>query len=295
MDNKKGLIKSALTNLLIILTSGAYLLFGMLDIDKTDKSLKATLISSIIGIVCAILIKRAMGENGIDMGYKSEIYSEEIRKYNETCSLANDCLDKIDNYYAYEEIRKLKEFRRINLNAVRLRYCDWFNDDGEYIENEKLYKKLKLRQKLVIFKCLHTKIKRLSLFSEYEDGVSSYTKRELTASQYRVQRTFKNILFALAPIFVIGYFTITLKNWDWGKFIGCAIQVFLWLLTGLLEMYNAYQYITDIKVSYLRKKKEEIIKFKKGCEEGLYKENPYILIELKQRGELYGEQINQTN
>ena len=44
-----------------------------------------------------------------------------------------------------------------------------------------------------------------------------------------------------------------------------------------------------------RKKKEEIIKFKKGCEEGLYKENPYILIELKQRGELYGEQINQTN
>ena len=60
-------------------------------------------------------------------------------------------------------------------------------------------------------------------------------------------------------------------------------------------MYNAYQYITDIKVSYLRNRKEEIIKFKKGCEEGLYKENPYILIELKQRGELYGEQINQTN
>lgn len=289
MENKKGLIKSALTNLLIIATSVAYLFFGMLKFDKTDKSLKDTLITSIIGVVCAILIKRAMGENGLDLGYRSDKYREEEEKYNLVCRDATPHLDKIDNYYASEEIRKLKEYRRINLNAVRLRYCDWFNEDGEYIENKEKYKKLKRKQKWVIFKCLHAKIKRLSLFSEYEDGVSSYTKSEVTAIRYRGQRTFRNILTALAPIFVIGYFTITFKTWDWGKFIGCVIQVLMWVLTGLLEMYNAYQYVTDTKVSYLRKKKEEIIKFQKGCEEGQYKENPYILLELKQRSEIYGQ------
>jgi len=295
MENKKGIIKSALTNLLIVATSVAYLFFGMLNFDKTDKSLEKTLVTSIIGVVCAILIKRAMGENGIDLGYKSEKYIDELEKYNEVCKMANPYLDKIDNYYASEEIRKLKEYRRINLNAVRLRYCDWFNEDGEYIENKERYKKLKLRQKWVMFKCLHAKMRRLSLMSEYEDGVSSYTKGEITAIRYRGQRTFKNTLTALAPIFVIGYFTITFKTWNWGKFIGCLIQVLMWVLTGLLELYNAYQYVTDTKVSYLRKKKEEIIKFTKGCEEGQYKENPYIELELKQRSENYGEQIEQIN
>ena len=72
-----------------------------------------------------------------------------------------------------------------------------------------------------------------------------------------------------------GYFGANLTNWNWGNFIIATLQVSIWIATGIIQLYSNYNYIVVDKVNKLSRKIELIIKFKKGCEQGLYKENPY--------------------
>ena len=94
------------------------------------------LAQGLMGIICGVVIKQSLGENGFSMGYNSDFWRDEERKYNETCSLANNYMDKVDNFYQCEEIDKKKDYRRQNLQGVRLKYDMWFDENGDYIDRD---------------------------------------------------------------------------------------------------------------------------------------------------------------
>ena len=107
----------------------------------------------------------------------------------------------------------------------------------------------------------------------------------------RMNSVLRNTISATV-IAVIGvYFLPQLKGWSWASFISATMQVSMWVLFGILQLYTNYNFIVQDKVAILRKKKELIRRFTTGCEKGMFKLSPYE--EIEQQVKLL-EQIKNT-
>ena len=156
-----------------------------------------------------------------------------------------------------------------------MKYNMWFDQDGNYIGTQEMVKALTLRQKLVLNKCVKVKIYVLNLFSEYSTATEQDTHREMTDNRKRARNITRNTVSATLIAIIGVYFIPLMEGWSWAKFVASTMQVVLWILLGIYQLYKNYAYITEDKVALLKRKKEMIKRFTSGCEQGLYQENPY--------------------
>ena len=85
----------------------------------------------------------------------------------------------------------------------------------------------------------------------------------------------KNTISATLIAIIGVYFVPLLNSWSWASFISATMQVTLWVLFGIIQLYTNYNFIVQDKVALLRTKKECIRRFTTGCEKGLYVKSPY--------------------
>ena len=270
-------IKTIAMDLVVVVVGVAYVFYQMITLEFTDLNPLVLLAQAFMGIICGIVIKVSLGENGFSKGYNSPIWQEEEEKYNETCSKYTDYVDdRLDNYYLCNEIEKKELYRRKNLQAIRLKYSSWFNDDGDFIGTKEEVKKLKFYQKLVLNKCVRVKVYPLNLFSEYANTSEQDTKREATDRTQRAKNIAKNTISAVLVAVIGVYFIPVINSWNWASFVSSTMQVSLWVLFGIIQLYTNYNFVVKDKVAILRKKKEELAIYGKNCEKGMYQENPYL-------------------
>lgn len=275
-------IKTIAMDIIVVIVALAYVFYQMVTLEKTDLNPLVLIAQAVMGIICGIVIKVALGENGFSKGYNSSTWLEEEKKYNNACSDSNEYIDeRLDNYYLYKEIEKKELYRRKNLQAVRLKYSHWFDKNGDYIGKEEEYKKLKPYQKIVVSKCIKVKVYPLNLFSEYANTSEQDTKKEVTDKAQRTKNVAKNTISAVV-VAVIGVYFVPLFTWNWASLISSTMQVSMWVLFGILQLYTNYNFVVKDKVAVLRKKKEEMLIFKKNCDKGMYLTNPYIVMEQMQ-------------
>lgn len=268
-------IKGNLANFVVLLSSIAYILYGQVGLEKNNSSALIITVSAILGFFCAIIIKQSIGENGLNKGYSSNIWQESFQKYINTCNLANDYLDRIDNFYLYEEIRLKKEYRRKMLMRYRMHY-EWFFDDiGNFVENKAKWETLDKIQLKILKKCINVKIYNLNLLSEYDNDEENLLHKEKTDKDQRSKMARKNMFTQLFTAVAGVYFLPTLVNWNWNSLIMSTIQVTIWIGSGVIQLYANYNYIVIDKVSKLSRKKEGIVRFVNGCQKGLYINSPY--------------------
>lgn len=268
-------IKSNLSNFIVIISSLAYVFFTQVDIEITTESTVVLISTSILSFIIGLIVKQSIGENGITKGYSSKIWAESFEKYTNTCNLANDYLDRIDNFYLAEEIRVKKEYRRRKLMQYRMNY-DWFFDDkGNYVPDETRLAKLDKQQKRALRKCINVKIYNLNLMSEYDSDEEKLTHKEVTDKDQRLKMARKNTLSQLFVAVMGAYFVPMISGWNWGAFIMSTIQIVTWIGSGVVQLYANYNYIVIDKVNKLSKKKEGIVRFVNGCKTGMYKCSPY--------------------
>lgn len=276
-------IKTIAMDLVVVLVSVAYVFYQMITFELTGLNPWVLLAQAVVGIICGVTIKQSLGENGFSRGYNSEVWGKEEEKYNEACDIALPYVDKVDNFYQYEEIDKRKNYRRQHLQEVRLKYSTYFDDDGNYIGSKEdtsvfnSHKKSKLdrKQRKVLRKCIRVKIYPLNLFGQYTISTESDTRREITDKDKRAQNVAQNTFFA-SLIAIIGVYIVPqLNGWNWASFIASTLQVALWIMFGFVQLYTNYNFIVQDKVALLRRKKETIQRFIKGAEKGLYDKSPY--------------------
>ena len=92
-------IKSLAMDLVVIIVSLAYVFYQMIDLEKTDLNPLILIAEAIVGIICGVIIKQALGENGFGKGYNSDTWLTEEEKYNQSCALANDYMERVDLFY----------------------------------------------------------------------------------------------------------------------------------------------------------------------------------------------------
>lgn len=269
-------IKTGLVNAVVVGVGLAYIFFTMVTIKTGDVNILELLGKSAIGIICGIMIKQGLGENGITRGYSSEIWNTEFAKYNESCNKANPYMERVDNFYYYEEIEKRKSNRRAILMAARLKYGDFFDEHENFIGQDRI-ENLTKQQQRAVNKCVKIKIYTLNLFSEYANVTTTDTKKETGDKEQRAKMFGKNSISQILVAVAGAYFVPMLNEWDWGTFIFSTLQVLMWCASGVMQMHTNYNYVVVEKVNKLKRKKELIQKFIHGCELNMYVDNPYDL------------------
>ena len=268
-------IKSIGMYIAVVIVAFIYVFWQIIKFEPTDASFWIAIAEGIVGVICGVAIKQALGELGFAKGYNSEKWQEEESKYNEACDTANDYMERVDNFYEFEIIEKKKKNRRTFLQGARLKYAQWFDIDGNYIGTKEMWQKLDLRQRMVVRKCIRLPIYPLNLFGEYEISADQDSKKEKTTTKQRISNLTKNSISALVIAGFGAYFMPMITNWSWASFIKATFQVAMWVLFGVIQLYGNYDFIVNEKVSILRKKKELICKFVTGCERGMYLYSPY--------------------
>ena len=274
-ENPVRYLKNFAMDIIVVVVALAYIFYQMVQLEPQNVNPLVLIAQAFMGIVCGVVIKQALGENGFSKGYNSQKWIEEEHKYNEACNLANGYMERVDNFYLCEEIEKKRNYRRQHLQAIRLKYEDWFDYEGNYIGDFFKYNELDKRQKKALNKCIKVKIYVLNLFSEYSTSTEQDTKREMTDKMQRHKNLTKNTLSATIIAIVGVYFVPLFNGWSWATLIASTMQVSLWVLFGVLQLYSNYGYVVQDKVALLRRKKETIVRFTTGCEKELYKTNPY--------------------
>ena len=272
-------IKTIAMDIVVVLVALAYVFYQMIKLEVTNLNPLVLLAQAAMGIICGITIKQALGENGFSKGYNSEYWAQEEKKYNDACTVAVEYIDKVDNFYEYEKIEKKKNFRRQHLQEKGLKYSMWFDDDGNYIGepiNElKKSKKYTRKQIRMINRCINVKIYPLNLFSQFTISTEKDTEKEPTDKQQRA-KNLRNNTIAATLIAIIGvYFIPQLAGWNLAAFISATLQVTLWTIFGVLQLYQNYNFVIVDLVGVMRKKKEGIAKFLDGCKKNKYDYSPY--------------------
>ena len=268
-------IKSLAMDFVVVIVALAYIFYQMITLEPTELNPLVLIAQSIIGIICGVVIKQALGENGFSKGYNSRTWNEEEEKYNAACNTANPFMERVDNFYQCEEIEKKRNYRRQKLQGIRLKYDNWFDKMGNYIGTKEEYDKLDRRQKRILNKCIKVKIYPLNLFSQYSISSDQDTKQEITDKVQRGKNIAKNTISATLIAIIGVYFMPMINSWSWGSFIAATMQVTLWVLFGIIQLYTNYNFVVQDRVSVLRTKKEIIKRFTTGCDKGLYVVSPY--------------------
>lgn len=292
----KRYIKTIVIDLMVVLVVVAYVLYQMITLSPTELDPLVLISQALMGILCGVLIKQALGENGFSMGYNSEVWKREEEKYNAQCNDALHHMDKADNFYQYEEIEKKRNLRRQILQAKKLKYDMWFDSEGNYIDREiwwnrgfKAHKHKKehkplpvnvsiltIKQMFAINKCIRLKIYTLNMFSQYANSLEQYTRKETTDNKQRANSATKNLVSAFAIAVVGVYFIPNFSAFDLAKFFSALFQVSMWVLFGVMQLVTNYNFVINDRTNSLRRKKEDIIRFKSGCEKHLYDRSPYF-------------------
>lgn len=268
-------IKTFAMDIVVVIVAIAYVLYQMVKLETTELNPLILIAQAVMGIICGVVIKAALGENGFSKGYNSDFYREEEEKYNKACNSALPYMDRVDNFYQCEEIDKKKKYRLQHLQGVRLKYDDWFDKDGNFTRTKEDIKKLEYTQRRVLKKCVNVKIYVLNLFGQYEVSSDQDTRKEITDRAQRSKNITKNTLSATIIAIIGVYFVPVLNSWSWASFFSSTLQVAMWVLFGVLQLYTNYNFVVQDKVSVMRKKKEDIKRFTSGCENNLYKCSPY--------------------
>lgn len=290
-ENPVKYLKSLAMDIVVVMVSVSYIFYQILTFEKTETNPLVLIAEAIIGIICGIIIKQSLGENGFSKGYNSSIWKEEEEKYNNSCNSAIDYIDRVDNFYTVIYREKLMRYRKNHLQGVRLRYIDWFSDDGDYIGKKEDYAQLSFRQKMVLKKCIRVKIYVLNLFSEYATASEQDTHPELTDNRQRRRTLTKNTLSAIVIAIIGVYFSPLLGTWNWANLIASSLQVSLWILFGILQLYTNFNYVVQDKVNTLKEKKKYIARFNNECAKGLYKNNVQEEVTISQDNIITDKQI----
>ena len=116
-ENSIRYIKTIAMDIVVVIVAIAYIFYQMIKLQKTDLNPLILIAEAIMGIICGVIIKAALGENGFSKGYNSTIWLIENEKYNDACSLAVNYTERLDNFYF---IRK-REKRKLSQKSFTIR------------------------------------------------------------------------------------------------------------------------------------------------------------------------------
>lgn len=251
----------------VLIISFVYLFWGFFKPLLNDQTIWETILSSGVSMLIALSISNLLGAQGIMSGSIDEDVVGMKKKHVESVVDANEYVEYSDAWSDEENKIALRSARKHILMSAGLKYHDFFNDDGDYLETtipapEKdapKYIKKRYKNKLgAIRKALTYQITPISMARLSAETTVNLDPNRLDAepSEYQKAKAIKSVWTKILSVVVFGKITwILIEGADfWQSLFNGAIQLVVFLLLGIISFYGSYIYMTNVYVGNLRKK-----------------------------------------
>ena len=278
LANARKNLKTILMDIGVIIVSISYVLYQLLTLKPAELDPITLTAETLIGVLAGLLIKMGLGENGFTRGYASDEWKRHKDNYNARADMALPYSDKVEEFQDRLKTERLYKIRKLYLSHYRLKYDDFYDSNGDFIERDiitpkakkKLLEKgqtvpegvfvLDRKQIKALYKSCKIKVYTRELLNEYDTELSTYTRREHTDKDQRTKKLGKNILSA-AIIATVGVYFVPMWAWSLEKFIWGLFQVTLWIAFGILQLYDNYRFVVEDRASALDRKTQDLSKF----------------------------------
>lgn len=265
--------------LAVLLISIVYITSSLVTISKTGKSIFEIIGTSVLSFIVGTLITSAFRSIGVHKGEMSEIMTSTNELHGKTVEEITPYIDKLDSYCENENKEALKRIRTKILAKAGLRYEDCFDENGIALEitidwessqpsavsSQREMKKKIWQKKKAYNKAVHLRFKPLLASNLTSDGVNAENpfdfgnSKKAYTTQKNITGTFSRVLTAI----IVGYFSVSFAtSIDYATLIWNALQIVMYIVGGVVQMYASYNFIVDDYRQSIIKKIDYLQKFK---------------------------------
>jgi magnesium-transporting ATPase (P-type) len=244
-------IKSNLVNIAIVLICFAYVLRGLITIGATGKTWYEIVADGLLAFMVSVSIKVLMRKKGLNNGFMSDKFIATTNLYGkEIQDKVDGNTDQLEKYCEIKNEYRLKYEQRNFLLRNGLDYETF--EKGEYDSRFEREPNRKIRRKKVnlLKKCRNLRVYKYTpvlITNAYSNQETEEKLLKQSRKQYESSKAVYNIFIGFIIMFLFGYYGIKSGNIEelWKNIIWCTLQVALFLAFGVIEMLNAFDFVTE--------------------------------------------------
>lgn len=239
-----------------LLVAVAYILWGLIDLKETGKTIIEIIGEGIFVFILTFSITTLLRVQGMLLGKSNQkfintetLFGDTVEKTAPLAPFSEEFIDK-ENDWA------LKKVRTRILSRVGLVYMDHFDEQGRYLENfyienvdmSKNEVKRIRKKNSALEKAIYAKITTL----QFDDLTSDETVEDdpnylgPTEREYMFSKSIISVVTSMAIAVVLGYYTYELiEDFQKADLIYRGIQLAISLGVGLINMLFAYLFIVN--------------------------------------------------
>lgn len=280
----------------VTLISLIYVANSLVTISKTGKSIYEIIGTGALSLIVGVLITGSFRAIGIRKGDESEKMTKTIELHSSVVEEITPGIDKLDAFCERENKRALKNIRSRILACAGIKYEECFDENGivkelELLQAEngaskdvlKVTKKRNKQRQKAYKKAVNIKVKPLLASNLTSEGVSADNPFDFGGSkkQYTKEKSASDIFSKVLMALIFGYYSVSFAvNIDFASLIWNTLQIVMYIVGGIIQMYTSYMWIVDDyrggiikKIDYLQKFQNCMSEFGVKTEERTEKTN----------------------
>lgn len=254
-EKARNFIQKYMGYIAVFIVSILYILTAFLELQKTGKSVQQIIADGVLVFLLGFFINRLFDLQGMMDGEKDDNFRASMLYHGKAVERVAPHIDRLDRWCDDKNKENLRVQRTRILATEGLKYSDYFDEDGTAKEltvnedklNNRFLRKMEMRRIKCFYKALHLKLTPLSaceLTSEGSDTNDPYYFGR-TKSEYEKQSSLSDIIAKIAIAVIFGYYGVSLiKDFSYAKLIWNGLQVGIFVLMGIVKMFNSYIFIT---------------------------------------------------
>lgn len=246
----------------VVLISLVYVASSLINISRSGKSVYEIVGTGVLSLILGVLINGIFRSMGVQKGDCDERTLATNALHAKSIEEILPYIDRLDEFCEAENARALCAVRTRILAREGMKYSDYFDDEGNLINENVPQEKLK---KKAYKKALRVRLKPLLSSNLTSDGVKATDPFDFGRSKksYTTRRSASDIVIKLLMAVIFGYFGVTLSSdVNFASIIWNSLQIVLYITGGVIQMYSSYSWVVDDYRSSIIKKIDYLQKFK---------------------------------
>lgn len=253
--------------LVVLVTCVGYVLLGLVDIVKKDKSVLEILADGAMALLMGFFIGKLLSLQGVLKGEKSQLYKATVDSHDKLCTEVNGHIDKLDEFCRLKT-KEAEDFIKTNiLGQVGIKYTDYLEGKYDHFNRKDLpknqYKAIKKAKKVKI-----TALTTEGLMGSYSSKDDPYNLGD-TKEKRLVKDDGRAWITKILTAVLFGYFGVSMiTEFSWANVIWTAVQVIVFVASGFGRYVKSYFFVTDDLVNRIKKQDNYLRMFQEWCNKG---------------------------
>ncbi len=271
-EKTKNFFRNNIGYMAVAIIVAIYIATSVITMGRTGKTIGEIISDGAVVLFLGLFINRIFDLQGMMNGERQERVQSTIMLHGEVVTRISPHIDKLDRWCEEQNSEALRMQRTKILAGEGMKYSDYFDENGgakSFVINEEKLKNKHLRgDELRRIKC-YRKALRLRLTPITAGSLTSEGGKKQdpfffgrTKSQYERQAAIKDIISKIAVACLFGYYGAELvQDFSWASLVWKVLQVGIFLIMGVIKMYQSYMFVTDEYRGRIVKKIDNLQKF----------------------------------